>query len=539
MGGLSSNFIGMVMISANFLLFFFSIRVALSQTVEQVTNVSTAPRVISNTGGIGVSWSPVNGSELYTACYSKVNGQTLNPPLDATCINITSNTSVDIPSLEPGIRYYVWVRAQSGGVVGMYSERVSTTTYNAPSVIASVTLVPDLVEGQPAVHVRWTEPQSPIPILQYVLNRRVSGSSSGRFHFVSAPTTTFYITELLPGTSYTITVLSESAAGQSHFTNNQDVTTYDVPPAVSTPTVFAEFVNSLPVLRVIWSQPTSSLPTSYDVQYRVRGTMSWATESTLTTSVFLEGLVPYTEYQVRVRAVSEIGNGSFSSAVTARTFNASVPVSTDPPVEPTTEPPTLAIIPIITNITATSRSLVISWSPVGNVTGATYTVWYSTRIDDTNPSIPPSDSQVLRGVTGTSVALYLAEGGSLPVYVWVSAVAPDGRVGPYSERIMSEQVISTSVSQNNTGLIGGLAVVAAVAVVLGVALVFLVVLVICCRMLQQNKTEDVKGEHTYATAMHHRTLHDSGEYEDVCELTMTSSPAYQYSGTHINEGCMQ
>ena len=48
------------------------------------------------------------------------------------------------------------------------------------------------------------------------------------------------------------------------------------------------------------------------------------------------------------------------------------------------------------------------------------------------------------------------------------------------------------VSQNNTGLIGGLAVLAAVAVVLGVALVFLVVLVICCRMLQQNKTEDVK-----------------------------------------------
>ena len=100
-------------------------------------------------------------------------------------------------------------------------------SYTAPSVIASVTLVPDLVEGQPAVHVRWTEPQSPIPILQYVLNRRVSGSSAGRFHFVSAPSTTFYISELLPGTSYTITVLSESAAGQSHFTNNQDVTTYD------------------------------------------------------------------------------------------------------------------------------------------------------------------------------------------------------------------------------------------------------------------------------------------------------------------------
>ena len=47
-----------------------------------------------------------------------------------------------------------------------------------------------------------------------------------------------------------------------------------------------------------------------------------------------------------------------------------------------------------------------------------------------------------------------------------------------------------------------------------------------------------RGEHTYATAMHHRTLRGSGEYEDVCELTMTSSPAYQYSGTHINEGCM-
>ena len=92
-----------------------------------------------------------------------------------------------------------------------------------------------------------------------------------------------------------------------------------VPPAPNTPGVFSEFLNEKPALRVIWTQPQSELSTQYNVQYRMVNSTVWTALHTPTTAVFIEGLLGGTSYQVRVRAVSEIGNGSFTPIVTAKT----------------------------------------------------------------------------------------------------------------------------------------------------------------------------------------------------------------------------
>ena len=92
-----------------------------------------------------------------------------------------------------------------------------------------------------------------------------------------------------------------------------------VPPAPSTPVVFSEFLNEKPALRVIWTQPQSDFLTQYTVQYRMVNSTVWTALHTPTTAVFIEGLQGGTSYQVRVRAVSEIGNGSFTPIVTAKT----------------------------------------------------------------------------------------------------------------------------------------------------------------------------------------------------------------------------
>ena len=89
------------------------------------------------------------------------------------------------------------------------------------------------------------------------------------------------------------------------------------------------------------------------------------------------------------------------------------------------------------------RTVSVSWSPVDGIPGATYTVWYSTGVDPNNPSRPPAQAKVLRGIDSTSVSLTLVEEGSSTLYVWVAAVAPDGTVGPYSERVTWEQVVAT------------------------------------------------------------------------------------------------
>ena len=82
-----------------------------------------------------------------------------------------------------------------------------------------------------------------------------------------------------------------------------------------------------PVLTVNWTAPQSVMNISdYQVQYRRNGTTSWNSRNTISvsppaTSTNLTGLDAGTEYNVRVRAVSAVGNGTWSVVQTERTFD--------------------------------------------------------------------------------------------------------------------------------------------------------------------------------------------------------------------------
>ena len=76
--------------------------------------------------------------------------------------------------------------------------------------------------------------------------------------------------------------------------------------------------NGTPALRVNWTTPHSDVAISkYQVQCRRSGTTSWNSTTPLSvsppaTSTILTGLDAGTEYIVRVRAVSELGDGEWS-----------------------------------------------------------------------------------------------------------------------------------------------------------------------------------------------------------------------------------
>ena len=99
---------------------------------------------------------------------------------------------------------------------------------------------------------------------------------------------------------------------------------FAVPNMVSLTTnqVTRTVTSNRPSLRVTWSAPSSDRPiTSYKIQYRSGTSGSWTERTSTGNTKILQSLQLGTMYQVRVRAVSDLGNGAWSNIVSKTTFN--------------------------------------------------------------------------------------------------------------------------------------------------------------------------------------------------------------------------
>ena len=99
------------------------------------------------------------------------------------------------------------------------------------------------------------------------------------------------------------------------------------PSRVSGVSVTRTMESGTSALRVTWTTPQSDVNIlEYQVQYRRSGTTSWSSATPLSgsppaTSTILTELDAGTEYKIRVRAVSELGDGEWSVEQTERTFD--------------------------------------------------------------------------------------------------------------------------------------------------------------------------------------------------------------------------
>ena len=94
---------------------------------------------------------------------------------------------------------------------------------------------------------------------------------------------------------------------------------YTVPSKVNPPTLTRAVKVGKPALTVTWTVPRAQNDrpiTKYQVQYRRSGTTSWSTKDVTSRSTTLENLPAGTSYQVRVRAVSDVGAGPYSDVGT-------------------------------------------------------------------------------------------------------------------------------------------------------------------------------------------------------------------------------
>ena len=80
-----------------------------------------------------------------------------------------------------------------------------------------------------------------------------------------------------------------------------------------------------PTLNVTWNALQNvKILSVYDVEYRRNGKFDWGNKVSVqpySTSILLPALLPGTEYNVRVRAVSAAGQGEWSEVLTETTFD--------------------------------------------------------------------------------------------------------------------------------------------------------------------------------------------------------------------------
>ena len=97
-----------------------------------------------------------------------------------------------------------------------------------------------------------------------------------------------------------------------------------VPDQVTAVTLTRTVTTNQPSLNVGWTAPQSDRTIQYyQVDYRVSGSTTWSTVSPnpTSTSTTLENLQLGTTYEVRVRAVSDVGNGTWSDTSSETTVD--------------------------------------------------------------------------------------------------------------------------------------------------------------------------------------------------------------------------
>ena len=103
------------------------------------------------------------------------------------------------------------------------------------------------------------------------------------------------------------------------------IVNYIVPSQVTGMAVSKVVSLGKPALRVTWTTPESDMAISqYQVEYRKSGTTFWGAVSPISsgssTSTVIEALDVGTAYQVRIRAVSAAGNGTWSRVESDTTY---------------------------------------------------------------------------------------------------------------------------------------------------------------------------------------------------------------------------
>lgn len=292
-----------------------------TSTQLSVITPSTAPRNVSGTGGVRsatVQWEvpAVQGGSAvtqYTVALQNADPNGASPaPQTVTTLSATFNGLLD------GATYAVNVVATNdAGHSAAGTATVTTDTFpDAPSGLK-------LTGGVHAITAQWSAPQHDggSPLTSYSV-RAVNDANSSDAHSsgpIDPAVTTYQVSGLASGATYTLSVVATTAVGDSPAVVGT-ATTYGVPGAPTGVTA----ARGLRRLDVSWSAPASDVPVT---AYRVRAVNTADAAdahdsgplSSSTVTYQVTGLKDGATYAVSVTATSAAGD-SAASTVTQTTF---------------------------------------------------------------------------------------------------------------------------------------------------------------------------------------------------------------------------
>jgi len=156
----------------------------------------------------------------------------------------------------------------------------------------------------------------------------VSGATSYKFEYKTnagstwtvATTTnpTYNMTGLSAGTLYNTRVKAVCNSGESTYSSTVNFTTSGGGGTCGTPTNLAASNITETSATVSWSAVSGAL--SYNFQYKLASSSTWTQVNVPSTAVNMTGMTPGTTYNVRVQAVCNGGNSSFTSTVSFTTL---------------------------------------------------------------------------------------------------------------------------------------------------------------------------------------------------------------------------
>jgi hypothetical protein len=208
-----------------------------------------------------------------------------------------------------------------------------------PTALGATISVPGQAQGlstssstSSTIAVSWQAPSSGGSISSYIVQHRLTGTSSWTSSPAIVGATAYQLTALQSGTSYDIVVQAQNPAGTGPASSILTVATSGSAQTVlpAQVTGLTASATSSSAIQLSWSAQTgSTAATSFTAQYRVTGSSSWTSSLTglAGTGSAITGLQAATSYDFEVIGANAAGTGPASSTVTAVTLAGSPSVT--------------------------------------------------------------------------------------------------------------------------------------------------------------------------------------------------------------------